>query len=69
MFGKSHSKAEKLKFFNGSGDLTSLNAPKDDAYNSMYSNSFRGKASPDRGNNVSHYFTVSTATGACIPEK
>ena len=66
-FGRSHSKAEKLKFFNGSGNITSWNAPKDESYHSMYNDSFQGKASPDRGNNVAHYFTVSSA-GACIPE-
>ena len=67
-FGRSHSKAEKLKFLNGSGNLTSLNAPEEERLHSMYYDTYQGKPSPDRGNNISHYFTVSSATGSCIPE-
>lgn len=68
-FERVNSKAGTLKFLKGNGNITSQNAPKELGIRSLYLDSYTGKPSPDRADNVAHYFTVSTATGACIPEQ
>ena len=67
-FERVNPKAGTLKFMKGNGNITSLNMPKDLTFHSLYNDSYQGKTSPDQAKNFHNYFTISTATGACIPD-
>lgn len=67
-YGRLASRALLMKFLKGQGNITSLNAPKELGAHSLYDDSYQGRASPDRGENVAHYFNMSCAAGSCIPD-